>query len=643
MNDALMLFSIGPVQSFIAEARRTHDLWAGSRILVDITRTTLQEIMAAFSAVGVKLLFPTEVDQKSIPNIFALMVPYDQADEIAKVAKAKAQDEFANFAEEALVRLRDRLNGFAGMAAPDLNFENIWNRQLAQHLEFNWVACRYPKPLANGETPDHGEWYDFARRALETRKRTRDFLPSEEPGMKDSFSGQRAALCLRDKNAQEFWQAVHENLSKRKVGTMLQPNGRERLDAIGLAKRFFRWKGDEDIFPSISSVAAASFLREVKKNETAKALLVSYGQLLEQAESAGLNFKVQFDKALVSPNLPEGWQYDGEWFYEERLYEDYNARELGRQRLTDEQIKILRRLQGSLAHLCRVTKSRPNPYYAILMLDGDKMGEHISRCRHADEHREVSRRLARFATSAEAASGARSPDEFSFQKIVEYDHCGCVIYAGGDDVLALLPLDEALAAANAIQRAYTNGMKGLQADFDFTCSAGIVFAHHRSPLDAALSAARQAEKEAKNKQRYNRSAVCVTALKRSGAPATAGAKWNYGDLNTISIIEKLVALFKAELSSKFVFDVAETAHAFVDLSQPAHEAELRRLLKRHGLQKEKAKEIAIELTHLAAQMEKAAKDVAAEEGIAPLKELRGPVALADWLILARFIAQGGNT
>lgn len=32
----IVIFAIGPVQSYIAAARRTQDLWAGSRLLSDI-------------------------------------------------------------------------------------------------------------------------------------------------------------------------------------------------------------------------------------------------------------------------------------------------------------------------------------------------------------------------------------------------------------------------------------------------------------------------------------------------------------------------------------------------------------------------------------------------------------------------------
>lgn len=39
MAHYLFLFTIGPVQEFIAAARRTRDLWAGSQLLSELSRT----------------------------------------------------------------------------------------------------------------------------------------------------------------------------------------------------------------------------------------------------------------------------------------------------------------------------------------------------------------------------------------------------------------------------------------------------------------------------------------------------------------------------------------------------------------------------------------------------------------------------
>src|SRR5258708_21422384 len=73
-------------------------------------------------------------------------------------------------------------------------------------------------------------------------------------------------------------------------------------------------------------------------------------------------------------------------------------------------------------------KKRPGPYYALLQADGDGMGEVIdAQAVHGYErHRQLSQQLANFASGVGV--------------IVEKKNQGALVYAGGDDVLAFLPL-----------------------------------------------------------------------------------------------------------------------------------------------------------------------------------------------------------
>ena len=75
----------------------------------------------------------------------------------------------------------------------------------------------------------------------------------------------------------------------------------------------------------------------------------------------------------------------------------------------------------------------PGHYLAILVADGDRMGKIISYIEERPEHRNLSKKLAEFAKDA--------------RKIVDNDNRGCLIYSGGDDVLAFVPLDYCLQAA----------------------------------------------------------------------------------------------------------------------------------------------------------------------------------------------------
>ena len=41
----LFLYTVGPVQSYIEQSRKTHDLYAGSRILSELTECVIEEII----------------------------------------------------------------------------------------------------------------------------------------------------------------------------------------------------------------------------------------------------------------------------------------------------------------------------------------------------------------------------------------------------------------------------------------------------------------------------------------------------------------------------------------------------------------------------------------------------------------------
>jgi CRISPR-associated protein Cmr2 len=596
-NDTLLLFSLGPVQSFIAEARRTHDLWAGSKILVDVTRAAI----AAIDPAGENLVFPAHVEaheQKSIPNVFALLVPFADAEQLAHAARKAAQKKLREIAEEALKRLSG--------VSPDEAFNNIWDRQLQRHLEFNWVAVQQ-----TADEKNHGKLYERARKALEARKHTRNFSEAEEPGMKDSLSGQRSALFTASfPNPKKFWEAVQKQLDNKSI---LQAKGRERLDTIGLAKRFSIWPQEMDYFPSVSSVASALFLQQAK--EKAPGALAEFEQALDELAKQKIIFALpNFNKALAA--LPD-WHHDGFYFYEERLRDEVVKYEMGETPSPAQQL-ALRVARTKLENLRKQAGTHLSSYYAILMMDGDSMGRRVSDCEKIEQHRQLSEKMedfARFVTKLKPAGSA-------------------VIYAGGDDVMMLLPLRHALAVARELRDEYMAlfnkwaseafGAEKAKAT-PFTCSAGLVIAHHLSPLDAVLQETRAAEKRAKNL--YDRDALAITVLKRSGEPVQVGAKWEVGSEKTVELILDFVQLFEKKengLAAKFPYDAAQEAGALMEIDNKAHEALLRRLLKRHGPKINDLETRAKRLANLS-------------QGLPG-----GPVELANWLLLARFIAQGGN-
>jgi CRISPR-associated protein Cmr2 len=291
------------------------------------------------------------------------------------------------------------------------------------------------------------------------------------------------------------------------------------------------------------------------------------------------------------------------------------------------------------------------------------------------------------------------------RQVVESLYPGRVVYAGGDDLLALLPAEYALAAARDLRALYSgqasvevnaDGWK-VQPDFasehdgflslgeqvlltmgpTATASTGIAIAHHQAPLDGVLAAAREAEDAAK--EAYDRNAVCVYALKRSGEALRVGSRWYYDDVrDPVGLFNSLRSLLSEDkLSSKLAYDVAREARAlplpptqlgqtgssaspFVPLDAVKSALKLQ-LIRHKGNQissedaKKQAGELSPRLTDWARALDAHRKAWKSDwqqrhhsdprepdpldEDYAPQP---GPVELGKWLLLARFLETGGE-
>jgi CRISPR-associated protein Cmr2 len=219
-------------------------------------------------------------------------------------------------------------------------------------------------------------------------------------------------------------------------------------------------------------------------------------------------------------------------------------------------------------------------YYAILVMDGDKMGELVSgknvkatwaSAMHPDivnrmqqdnfdrnyrdpwrklyDNRQGNRLKQRLLTSDIHAAISESLGDFALHGVsrIISQHKGRLIYAGGDDVCAVLPLSTALLAARQIRKYYRSGfmfinLDGTPEDINgaFTCrpgklclhlgqacsiSAGILICHHKEPLSAMINQAEHLLKEYAKKQ-CDRDACAIELRKRSGGSRFFMAKWD---------------------------------------------------------------------------------------------------------------------
>jgi len=639
MNKSLLVFSIGPVQPFIAQARRAGDLAAGSRFLSRL----MQAALAAIGQEGGELLYPVLLPNiatgNSLPNRLVALVPDGKGQAVAEACEQAVRQAWFSVTDEA----KDNLTRLVPV---DTEWQEIWQRQTANLPEIYWSITPWPgsdaeiRRLLDGDvTATYGNVLTIANRAFEARKTLRNFEPVEEPGDKCSVCGQRSALCWAGKKARDYWKAVAS--SPGVTGARLRPDGQERLCAVCAVKRFSDLGGGG--FPSVSHVATADFkarlLRQMQKTGLHDDLLAAMTTYQTMLRTLRLHTVPENAFPFLATEVTEvgaAWRdlarglvcYDGdvlfpETFTESKLWDSYGIR------VTAAQAADARRRTAALLKATQeMGVAPPDRYYAILMLDGDRMGRNLAAASSREAHRDISVTLAHFAVK-------------EVRRIIEIERPGRVIYAGGDDVLALLPVEHALTAGAELSRAYRAAMTGkLQVS---SVSAGIVFAHHLYPLEAVLRAAREAERTAKDG--YNRDAVVVHLLKRAGGNVIAGAGWaDEGTVDIATWMSDVARRFAdGRLSPKLAHAVYAEADTLAKLPEEAQRAELRRLALRQAgdsltreERQEQADKLSRELVTLAARTEARRRE-------AEMRRLIGGIEIvARWLLIAAFIAQPGG-
>jgi CRISPR-associated protein Cmr2 len=147
------------------------------------------------------------------------------------------------------------------------------------------------------------------------------------------------------------------------------------------------------------------------------------------------------------------------------------------------------------------------------------------------------------------------------------DHSGVTVYAGGDDVLAMLPVSSALACASKLADRYAGAFDGVDPQVHGTLSAGVVFAHVRLPLGAVIGEARRLLDDIA-KDANGRNSLAVGVLKRGGLHCEWATTWTrqspgVGLSCATSVLQELAARLEREatepgLSSGLLYRIRNT-------------------------------------------------------------------------------------
>ena len=312
------------------------------------------------------------------------------------------------------------------------------------------------------------------------------------------------------------------------------------------------WDVDASHWPSTVYVGAVPWIRRVAQAvpEQAAAYAETVGR--SATESVFPMRRPPFDLDLPAagsfPRLDANYLHREIVMSEERcpLREDAEAGSRGNlasrlQSIYDASDELGRRL-GS-----------PAAFYALLLADGDRLG-----------------RLA--SILAGRALGTALHAFIGEARTLVDTHHGVTIYAGGDDVLAMLPIRGALDCAQALSDAYRNAFAGTAAKDVATLSAAVVFAQIRLPLSQVLGEAHRLLDDVA-KERNGRDSLAVAVLKPGGPYCEWATAWTRpgpdGEAPAICLLNALARRLAPGtatpgLSSALVYRIRETLARLCD-------------------------------------------------------------------------------
>ncbi|MGC8833785.1 MAG: type III-B CRISPR-associated protein Cas10/Cmr2 [Armatimonadota bacterium] len=551
----VLVVSIGPVQEFIAAARKTRDLWFGSQMLSDISLAVAQELKKS----GAELIFPPDdsvsggsADGKrpSVANKIVAVVHSDPGS-AAQRAKEAAGNKLKSFWAEAERVITQR-------EASGLIDKSEVDEQIEGFLEF--YAAWWPIESEGG----YKTALEQADLLLVGRKALRDFRQSTVTvGLpKSSLDGGRQTVLKEGHEDQRF-----------RLG--IKPT--EQLDSISLIKRVV----DPRRFVSVVRVAVDPFIRRLEA-EASKELsaLLQLADGLKERECPAVQKFSRVDQYKAFP-------YDTALFFEgttvDSEVESWMEKDEGNRQAVEQ-------FQKALEEACRKLDVGEIPsYLAVLHADGDRMGKAIRTLETSDEHRRLSSALVDFAVAA--------------GEIVADNH-GVLVYSGGDDVLAFLPLDTVLECAKRLAEEFSNRVQPLfqgGQEVAPTLSVGVSIAHYGEHLGELVEWSRRAERAAK----VCRDSLAVALHTRSAGPEAVTVVHTWKE-DPVWRFKRWVDLHRLEaLPDRAPFELRE----------------LHRELKRYAESQRGTQGAAVDLGELVKQeVERILKRKRAERGAAELSE-----------------------
>lgn len=731
---ALLALSIGPVQPFIAAARSTSDLWAGSHLLARLSWEAMRSVCEELGPDAI--LFPRlrgvpQVDlwlrdtmklppalfescewakgatdsnplfSAALPNRFVAVVPRSQASAIAEkvqtTVRAWLQEtgrdvvsrllDVAGLAQETETpysQMTDQLEGFPEVHWATVPFSLIAARNPAKQTDLDTVQlskamapffgvqpgqpCGFlateawqvlqknvrqsndPQDASAFFTPNPGVLYpaiyDLAERVVAAAKAVRPFAQTQQEGWRCSLTGETEWLTTdREQLKKSYRQQTDTLWAKVAKAKPAWAKKGEHLGALPAIKRLWPTVYAKEVETALDRSNVGRFVVSTHTMALAHQLdqWLEHGGItaagtrdaLHSVDTVALPRRLM-KRHAANPALDDARRLPA-------LLEDADP---ANEAALPAAQKLVRQTLGF---------EKLEAYYALLLMDGDRMGKMLSGdpsyaisyrdsfhpqvLKGFDAHAARNPAIKAYGAQKRAISPNRhlaisgALNDFSLtvvRHVIEEEHLGRVIYAGGDDVMAMLPVADLLPAMQRLRNAYSGvdpaheggrDPRGLTLKNGFailhdkklmrmmgecaTASCGAVIAHHQAPLAAVRRELEIAEKRAKGEG--GRDAFSITVIKRSGGALHLTAKWGK-PVQLLADLRDFLAL--DDVSRRAVYHTQEWLH---DLPEPSGDGamltsllgyQMARQAKRRE-QKTNAQNLAMRLTELALLQPKA--------------------------------------
>jgi len=626
LKPAFLLFQLGGVQDFIGQARSTRDLWSGSYLISWLMAHAMKAIADQFGPDCIifpslrgqpifdalyreeifskipfnedtlwTLMYPnTEPSARillspTLPNRFLAVVPQSKAADLGiaaeKALKKALKNEGALKNKNELTSIADACWRWLSKQGADTGWLNRWEKQLDLFPQITWQIC-----------PWESDWEKLGKRYedISFKNPKNEWTPAknfesllqlavnEEHRDSRCFQGDRPNIGFAwpaHYAAADFLHAARRN-TRDFPAFNTDPHQRgARKDALSGREEII---GDKEFWGRLSSDQGGPFYEDspLGAMNMIKRLWcrTEAGYLVKHL---GLEEKI-FKRAAGYDSVPE---------------------------VAQENILTERERQQGRA------KSK---YVAVIAMDGDRMGKWIAGVKTPPWFKQLSREAQDHYMGKLKENDLHRPRPLSPAFHLQFSEAlsnftrlagpivehfkGQLIYAGGDDVVAMVPATRALDCAYVLRcafrgeepgeiskesTAFTDSWVGLKAELDFwphkgwmtrtvrepnaekklplilpgpkaDISCGIAIAYEKHPLQAIVRKAQHVLNKIAKKH-FDRGAFAVKLLKRGGEHTIWGARWKSPALNLYHHYCRIAGLTGEQelLSGRFPYALAE--------------------------------------------------------------------------------------